>query len=185
MEDLLLESCRDDGQGLRVTLSHRRDRFGHCIEAIDGEKATPLFASLEGTPEQGWPPHPPLQHASIEPGGQGDVILGVGMAGVCHWSVSFEPIAGQAAIEVDVACRVKIKPEELVSSYATQLAWTEQSEEGASWALGGHCGRLRVLVGRLELQPAERVQGTVVRISPVFEFAEKAATARWKYRVEL
>jgi hypothetical protein len=182
MEDLLLESCRDDGQGLRVTLSHRRDRFGHCIEAIGGEKAIPLFASLEGTPEQGWPPHPPLQHASIEPG---DVILGVGMAGVSHWSVSFEPIAGQAAIEVDVACRVKIKPDELVSSYATRLAWSEQSEEGASWALGEHRGRLRVLMGRLELQPAERVQGTIVRLLPVFECPEKAATARWKYRVEL
>ncbi len=184
MGNLSVESCRDDGTGLRVTLSHRRDRFGHCIEAIDGGQTTPLFASLEGTPEQGWPPHPPLQDASIEPGGQGDVILAVGMAGTSHWSVSFEPIPGQAALEIDVACRLKIAPEELGSSYATQLTWTDQKEDGASWQRGEHRGHLRVLLGSLQLQAAEHVQGTLLRVSPVFEFSEKAATARWKYRLE-
>ena len=80
-----------------------------------------ILESVEGTPNQNWPPSPPLQELHLEsrPDGKQLALL-VGMAGNSHWSMSveFDPAAGKALF--DVACRVKREPGKLASTYRRQ-----------------------------------------------------------------
>jgi hypothetical protein len=107
-----------EGGGFVVRLSRSRDRHEHVVGLRVGNTIVPLMESLEGSPEESWPPSPPLQQVYREKRSAGlEVALAVGMAGGSHWSASLEldPAAGR--ITFDVACRVRSVPERLGSSY--------------------------------------------------------------------
>lgn len=119
------EPVRLSGGGLWVEFVWRGDRWGHRIGVTDSDRGqsppqqlAAILETLEGTPEQDWPPSPVLQELHLEPRGNGQQLaLLVGMAGTSHWSLSMEldPAAGRAVF--DVACRVKRAPGELGSTY--------------------------------------------------------------------
>lgn len=95
------------GRGLRIRFLWRGDRFGHVIERIDGDVATPELVSIESDAEASWPDSPPLQQLSVETIGTATTALGVGAAAKSHWSISVHPTDrdGVPALQFDVAAR--------------------------------------------------------------------------------
>src|SRR5436853_5119442 len=89
-----LETHNATGRGLRVAFTRVKDRFAHTVWLLEGDAATPLWASVEGSDADDWPASPALQQLSIEtlPDGRRVALL-VGMAGTSHWSLSVEPAA--------------------------------------------------------------------------------------------
>lgn len=83
-----------------------------------GPAVTWLLESIEGTPDDDWPPSPALQELHLEerPDGRRLALL-VGMAGTSHWSLSVELDPVQRRALFDVACRVKRPPGKLGSAY--------------------------------------------------------------------
>ena len=150
-----------DGR-LIVEFTWLADRFIHVVRRAE-EKTTAdsVLSSLEGGPDEAWPPSPPLQQLSRESIAGQDVILGVGAAGVSHWSVSVEPVAvGEAySLKFELACRSKQPAEFLGSSYQS-----------------GHDWRIEPIAGAVLDD-----QGETVRITP--ERAEAAGTQQWSYRI--
>lgn len=106
--------------GLRTTFVWRDDRYAHVVALVAPDGAHTLFESVEGGPDDPWPPSPALQHLSMQ--GQGDqrVALLVGMAGKSHWSMSVEVAASGRGIVFDVACRINESAATLGSSYLSQ-----------------------------------------------------------------
>jgi hypothetical protein len=94
-----------DLDGWRIVFQPSLDRHGHRILCIaNGGQEQLVAESVEGSPDDPWPPSPPLQHWSVEPrSGQGSILLAVGMAGSAHWSASVDRFEGGARF--DVACR--------------------------------------------------------------------------------
>jgi hypothetical protein len=94
---------------LAVEFFWHDDRFGHRVWLAHQVRPDlpPLLESLEGTPDEAWPPSPPLQSVDIneQPDGRKVAYL-VGMAGKSHWSASMELDPLGESIRVDVACRV-------------------------------------------------------------------------------
>src|SRR6185295_18953513 len=91
---------------LAVNFEKRLDRYAHRIALVCDSETTPLAESVEGWPEDDWPPSPALQQLQMEdrprqsphphplPKGEGEdhaVALLVGMAGHSHWSLGVEP----------------------------------------------------------------------------------------------
>jgi hypothetical protein len=116
----VVEAWGPDGVGLRVEFAQRGDRVGHVIKLI-GEKHSAdstCLNSQEGGSSDVWPPSPPLQSLHLEARDGGlRVALLVGLSGKSHWSLSAEPIAGEAAVKFDVACRLNAEPAWLGSQY--------------------------------------------------------------------
>lgn len=82
------------------------DRFAHAIGLITSNEPLLVFQSLEGDSSQDWPPSPPLQQLSVEPGPDGKPrAFLVGMAGSSHWSLVVEPIDGGYLFDAAVRCR--------------------------------------------------------------------------------
>lgn len=97
---------------LTVQFRWRGDRFSHQI--LLGDKM--IASSVEGDPEQPWPPSPPVQQISLEELGDKWVVLGVGAAGSSHWSVAVEPFQ-ESAIRFDWACRTGDTGSQLMTTY--------------------------------------------------------------------
>jgi len=101
---------------------------------------TVVFESIEGTPEEDWPPSPPLQelHLEARPDGKQLALL-VGMAGTSHWSLSVEFDAAAGTAVFDVACRVKRAPGGLGSRYrrsgSAQQEWSAEPQTSGSLEL--------------------------------------------------
>jgi hypothetical protein len=101
---------------LTVEFSWREDRFVHEFVLPDGSR----IASIEGDAAESWPPSPPLQQLSLERIDGCEVILGVGAAGIGHWSISVESTVipeQRHAFKFDLACRCKTECDWLGSSY--------------------------------------------------------------------
>lgn len=101
---------------VRMQFNRDGDRWAHQICLSTGASEEPLMRSLEGTPDQVWPPSPPLQDVDRHELPAGDAILCVGMAGSSHWSASFSVEAsGKASVKAgengciksDIACLAK------------------------------------------------------------------------------
>ncbi len=112
-----LSTTDNDGLGIRVEYTRTGDRFRHEICVVEGNLRQLAALSVEGTPEQHWPPSPPVQEVHQ----QGDVLFLTGMAGASYWSasVSFE---SPGTLLFDVACRTKLLPDWLGSRYAIEHA---------------------------------------------------------------
>ena len=111
------------------------DRQAHQLLLGDGQGGwTVLASSLEGTPQQAWPPSPPLQSIDVDlRAAAGPLALLVGMAGKSHWSASVAVDRANESITFDVACRLgggERGP--LASSYqlcGCEFSLTEQAGE--------------------------------------------------------
>lgn len=102
----------------RVVFERRGDRFAHLLARRTAGQWTPLLASVEGDPDQPWPPSPPLQELHFESRSDGRrLALAVGMAGKGHWSLSIELDPDQDECRFEAACRTPVKPYWLGSSY--------------------------------------------------------------------
>jgi hypothetical protein len=163
MRNEAVEARDRNGVGLCVEFIWREDRYRHTISLIDGDGSiVPLLESFEGVSEGDWPPSPPLQTLTFEelPDGRRVALL-LGMAGRSHWSVSIEPLAGEAKIVVDVACRHSTKPASLGSHFRRPALSSGQTLQ----------------VGSENAQVLDR--GEMVEIMPRTIVAQ--GTTRWRY----
>lgn len=115
-----VEAWGPGGVGLRVAFEQRGDRLGHVIQLVgtSHQAGEHCLISREGSPSDVWPTSPPLQSLHLEDRNQGQrVALLVGLSGKSHWSLSVEPVAGEAAVRFDVACRANAEPAMLGSTY--------------------------------------------------------------------
>lgn len=94
----------DEG-ALSVVFSWRTDRYAHVIDAAGQHP----MASIEGTPEDDWPPSAAISQLSTEIIDGRPTILGVGCSGTTHFSVSVQldrAADGRAVIRFDWAARL-------------------------------------------------------------------------------
>ena len=77
---------------LRLEFAKSDDRWLNLWILVSGDNEFEIMTSVEGTPEQNWPPSPPLQDVNVHELPNGSAILGVGMAGKSHWSASLAGI---------------------------------------------------------------------------------------------
>ncbi len=101
----------------RVVVRRVGDRGQHTIYVNDGEAYHPFLTSVEGTSDELWPSSPPLQQWHVETRPHSQVLLGVGMAGHSHWSLSIEASAEHNWLTFDVACRARRELGSLGSRY--------------------------------------------------------------------
>lgn len=77
------------GNGLVLRCERTSDRFQSTVIWIDDQGTeTVLLRSVEGTPNDDFPPSPPLQQMHLQEINGAPVMLAVGMAGRGHWSAS-------------------------------------------------------------------------------------------------
>lgn len=92
---------------LKIEFEKIGDRFSHkLLIERDGEWSV-VLESIEGTDEERWPASPPLQQIVAEPIGKDSrtVLLGVGLSGTGHWSISVDENEAGGLL-MDIACRV-------------------------------------------------------------------------------
>lgn len=108
-----------EADGLRVVFFRQVDRYAHRIECFDAARSEWIAdgESLEGSPDDDWPPSPPFQQLHVEERPTGRVVLLIGMAGRTHWSAAVEAAADKKSITFDVAARVQTMPTRLGSAY--------------------------------------------------------------------
>jgi hypothetical protein len=169
-----LDAVEPSGLTLRVRFMREADRYSHAILAVEsGGRERLLLASLEGTPDDGFPPSPPLQSLSIEelaPGRRAALL--VGMAGRGHWSASVEAVPGRAALVFDIACRWDAASAALRSTYRLQA--------GVEEAPYARIIPQEASPGGSQLE--RRGRQAVIVPSPV---ASALPTVRWRYCIEL
>ena len=94
---------------LVASMNDSADRFTHEYRLdVDGQVTT-LLRSVEDFADAIWPVSPPLQELTRHELPDGPALLGVGMAGTSHWSVSFA--ASEDQLSSDFACLTKSSPE--------------------------------------------------------------------------
>ena len=179
MVNEVLVARNESGLALQVEFIWREDRFGHLLSVVDQEGTrTPLLESIEGTSTDDWPPSPPLQSLRIENLSDGrQAALLVGMAGQGHWSASVEPVASEAALVFDVACRCSDATPQLGTHYRSQ-------------ANDGHTLKRPVALSIME-EPIPGQEMTLRRptkseyvLQPRVDTG-RGGTFRWKYRVHV
>ena len=113
----ILQLERDNGIGLEIEFQKTGDRFGHEIRLTNPQLCQTVLRSAESD-DRDWPSAPPLQQISRESHGGHDVMLGIGMAHQCHWSVAFVPSReSELAFEIQGACRAVNPAGPLCSTY--------------------------------------------------------------------
>jgi hypothetical protein len=161
--DHLLEAA-----GLRVRFFWHGDRFAHDVWIHDAGQWICALQSVEGSPEDDWPPSPPFQSLNIEPRNDDRfVALLVGMAGKSHWSASAAIDLLLPCVHFDVACRVP-------AACAPRLSSAYRTARG----------------GLLEIEPVIELGpthvescGEIVRVSVPLSPHAAVRTIRWGYRL--
>jgi hypothetical protein len=98
---------------LQLVFRRQGDRYGHDLgPSVGGAPTTaefrPLLRSVEGAPDDLWPPSPPLQECHIEPRPDGrTAALLVGRAGKSHWSLSVLCDPASSSLLFEAACRLQ------------------------------------------------------------------------------
>jgi hypothetical protein len=170
-----------------IVEAHRiGDRFDWRItwEPLSTSAVT-LLQSVTSAKETIWPSFPPLQELAQESHSDTEVLLGVGMAGKSHWSVSVdrrqEP--HQPAMVFDFACRLSGSPAFL----------------GACWMLGEGLNAMPPASLDLPLQVRQyettivtltptnhtslRLEGDQVQVIPEPGMGLLQGTVRWGFRI--
>jgi hypothetical protein len=171
------------GRMLCLRIVSAGERCAHVISLRTGGSSWPLLESVEGTPDDAWPPSPALQSPHVEslPDGR-HVALLVGMAGRSHWSLAaeLETLASGERLSMDVACRVSAPPKRLGSRYrlGPNVQW-----DAASSALQTAAGTVFLRADG----DSSRLDSTAneIEIGPASLGASQPATVRWKFLLEV
>lgn len=184
-ESLHVRSTTNPNQALKLELVRVEDRFSTTLRLLVDDQETTVLRSVEGDGGTAWPPSPVIQDLSKQEGPSGVFLAGLGMAGKSHWSVVIRTIPDSAAIEFDLACRVKKEPEWIGSTYSVLNA-DSQLESAATLKLevSGAVIRCETLTDEpgccLESEP-----GRLTLVSNLNPGRELPRTIRWKYRFSL
>jgi hypothetical protein len=145
------------------------DRFRHQVGLAGGLGSDVVLRSIEGQPDDEWPPSPPLQsmHLATDPNGRRRLML-VGMAGSSHWSMTVEAEVAHDRFHFDVACRVREQPHYLGSRYD---ALTNSSGLGD-----------RIIAVAVPPAVVKNESCTIVLPRPQ-PLAELPITIRWQYSI--
>ncbi len=156
---------------LRVQFQRVEDRYAHSIWLDDDQ----VLQSLEGDAGQIWPASPPIQQLSLEDQGSATVALGLGMAGISHWSLSVAP--QETGFLFDVACRL-LGPDpqagQLGSSYRLNPDWKARSHTAIQSAASG----MKIWIEPMDSQ-------LVWASESMFRIDASPATGRWRYGVRV
>jgi hypothetical protein len=161
------------GDRLQLRFARRGDRWGPTIQFHIAGRAVWQLNSVEGTADEVWPISPAFQSLEMhaQPDGRTFALL-VGMAGSSHWSASVEADPIGERIVFDVACRIKIEPKLLGSSYVlSDPASRPRIEAIALESMAGGSQPIIETTG-------ERI---VVRVMDLAGFLPR--TVRWKYAI--
>lgn len=162
-------------RSLRLEFAWQKDRFAHRLICDEGTERV----CIQGTAEQDWPPSPPLQQLSLEEINGVPTILGVGAAGVSHWSLSVQETQGtgsKPAFKFEFACRSKSKPEWLGSTYSCNDTSSISIDASSGWASQGSKLLASITDGK-ELESAETSSEEIVA-----DLSE-GETVQWSYLV--
>ncbi len=196
-EEVLESPSGNQAARLVLIVSRLPDRLQHVVVWQEGETRVELLRSLEGSPDDPWPPSPPLQQLHVERQAGVRVALEVGMAGRNHWSQSIESLGDRPALRFDSACRLQSPPLRLGHSWrcADRLGPPQRpSPHALVWPLAG--GELIVtteLGDRVVVPGHCDVQAGTLRIEPAAEETALPAattagrvaprTVRWRFEV--
>jgi hypothetical protein len=118
---------------LQVEFFRRGDRVAHRLL----HRGILLAESVEGTPDEDWPPSPPFQEVHFEssklPGRDEPcpIALLVGMAGRSHWSASVVPSLPEE-VTWDTACRLHGPPAWLGAQYRFAAPVSVEAHRGGN-----------------------------------------------------
>lgn len=116
----LAATAADEPLRLQVRFFWENNRFRHTISLCDSA-GIPFeqWSDVSDAQEADWPRSAPIQQLSREEINGQMTLLGVGQAGLSHWSVCVEPTARNhmPGFRFDFACRVKQPPQWLGSTY--------------------------------------------------------------------
>ena len=180
-----IEVKNREGVGLRIQAIWVADRFHHEVLLVTPDSSESLLKSKEGTPEDDWPTSPPLQDISVQEVHGNPALLGVGMAGKSHWSLSFMATdQGQVAMNCDIACLTRKTPDGPVGSIYRLKSSAQQSGRQVILSPAGlasqnvriECveqdllhGSTKLMADQLVIRPREPIVGP--------------GTVQWKYRI--
>ena len=177
------QSITSRNGSLRINFVWSNDRFAHTIEWLcEAGNWEPLLSSVEGTPDDAWPPSPPFQEVEPHVGRSGlTCLLAVGLAGTSHWSASIEEILqegqpdSECRIRFDVACRLKRSASTLESTY--QISHSLHRDASERMAYTGPNGRQVRLVSTSEVEAGS----STIAVRPQPMTTAEPTTVRWMY----
>jgi hypothetical protein len=163
------------------------DRWGHQFELNTPAGEIGLLTSVEGTPEQAWPPSAPLQDASQELLGDINAILCVGMAGSSHWSAAFS-VEPDQSLRSDIAClQKKIAPgASMGSTYQLDPTWSvdTNADDRIELSYDGVSIVIETLLGD-DLKTQLELNDRLLTVRPV-EITERPNVAtRWGFQLRI
>ncbi|MCA9237038.1 MAG: hypothetical protein KDA44_16305 [Planctomycetales bacterium] len=194
-----LAAASHHGEALVVEFIAAGDRIAHRVSlaAADGS-ITPLVESLEGAPDDPWPPSPALQSLNhdqlvrVAADGVACPAVLVGMSGNSHWSLGVETavVDGQTALAFDAAVRVKTPPAAPIGSRYRMLVATEAAAPGvlrlATPAGAVHLTTLPLIADEPASGPAVQHAADACCIAcPVAADINVPTTLRWRYQLAL
>lgn len=162
-----------DAADLRIAFEYTGDRWRHTVFLREGNRWTPLLASVEGTSAEATPPSPAFQELRVEniasalPGRnvlRACVVQLFGQSGKDVYSAAVEVDHEHGTMDFDVALRSK-HPERLAGAYSTY-----RLEPG--WRLTAEPDGSQIALDRAERQPGVMIQSSPIEDSPGSRFEE-------------
>jgi hypothetical protein len=176
--------------GLKFEFEKIGDRFSHKLMwRHDGEWII-VLESREGTDLERWPASPPLQQIVAEPIGKDGrmVLLGVGLSGTGHWSISVDENE-QGGLLMDIACRVSGDHGFLGSTWRLGESWdvSRLEKRGDSKSVvicpkdGGRSIEISSVYGDVDCMTCNTANSTETAKSKIHTFIMSKPTGRDLY----
>ena len=172
---------------LGVDFTWRNGRFHQTIFRQSHDVRCPLATSCEEDTHGPWPLSPVLQQlddVDLPDGRRG--IVGLGMAGQNHWSLSIEPTE-DGSLRYDVACRVKKGPPTFLGSTFQAIGQSPTSGKSApdreSPEVGP--GPLELVSWQADTQIERQADRWIARPAVACQELSTSATVRWCFSVRL
>jgi hypothetical protein len=185
--ELFLEGPINEGHRLRIDFFKLADRYGHRLSVVlraeDGQETlVPLAESVEGAPDDPWPPSPPLQSLTIEERDDtSKVALLVGMAGRSHWSASIAVERATPSLfcypVFELACRFTSQPTLLATTYRAAPGIVLGQQKG----FVGLEHHESLVLAVFDASIASRVENNLIQFRVPLDNCRPPFTAQWRY----